>query len=245
MEFTYEWYEKLLNSLKKNGYEFCDYLNYDKTNKAVILRHDLDTSLKKGLEIAKLENKIGVTSYYFILLSTDFYNINSKKSLQIIKEIKRLGGKIGLHFDETKYSLNSKEDYIKYVNYELEILSKILEEKINVVSMHRPSKEFLEMDLEIENVVNSYQKKYFNDFKYVSDSRMNWRENVEEIIKSEKYKKLHILTHPFWYREKEETIERILEKFLKSSIEERYTQLEENVREFNKIISKEKLNEYR
>ena len=34
---------------------------------------------------------------------------------------------------EKKYNLKSKEDYIKYVNYELDILSKILEEKIDVV----------------------------------------------------------------------------------------------------------------
>ena len=61
--------------------------------------------------------------------------------------------------------------------------------------MHRPSKDFLEMDLEIPNVINSYQKKFFNDFKYVSDSRMSWRENVEEIVDSEKYSQLHILSY--------------------------------------------------
>lgn len=245
MEFTYLAYEKLIKQLKDKGYKFCDYTNYIDRNKVVILRHDIDTSLNKALEMAKLENSLGVSAYYFVLLSTDFYNINSEKSLKILKEIRQLGGKIGLHFDEKKYNLKSKEDYIKYVNYELDISSRVLEEKIDVVSMHRPSKDFLEMDLEIPNVINSYQKKFFNDFKYVSDSRMSWRENVEEIIDSEKYSQLHILTHPFWYSKKIESIEEKLEQFLKLSIKERYESLEDNIRDFEQIISKEKLNEYR
>lgn len=239
MEFTYLAYEKLIKQLKDKGYKFCDYTNYIDENKVVILRHDIDTSLNKALEIARLENSLGVSAYYFVLLSTDFYNINSEKSLKILKEIRQLGGKIELHFDEKKYNLKSKEDYIKYVNYELDILSKILEEKIDVVSMHRPSKDFLEMDLKIPNVINSYQKKFFNDFKYVSDSRMNWRENIEEIIDSEKYSQLHILTHPFWYSEKMESMEEKLEQFLKLATKERYESLEENIRDFEKIIKKE------
>ena len=245
MEFTYLAYEKLIKQLKDKDYKFCNYNNYIDENKVVILRHDIDTSLNKALEIAKLENVLGVSAYYFVLLSTDFYNINSEKSLKILKEIRKLGGRIGLHFDEKKYNLKSKEDYIKYVNYELDILSRVLEEKIDVVSMHRPSKDFLEMDLEIPNVINSYQKKFFNDFKYVSDSRMSWRENVEEIIDSKKYSQLHILTHPFWYSEKIESMEEKLEQFLKLAIKERYESLEDNIRDFEQIISKEKLNEYR
>lgn len=241
MEFTYLAYEKLIKQLKDKGYKFCDYTNYIGENKTVILRHDVDTSLNKALEMARLENSLGVSAYYFVLLSTDFYNINSEKSLKILKEIRQLGGRIGLHFDEKKYNLKSKEDYIKYVNYELDILSRVLEEKIDVVSMHRPSKDFLEMDLEIPNVVNSYQKKFFNDFKYVSDSRMNWRENVEEIIDSEKYSQLHILTHPFWYSEKIESMEEKLEKFLKLAIKERYESLEDNIRNFNSILRRENI----
>lgn len=245
MKFTYAAYKNMINLLKKNKYDFCDYIDYPTKEKAVILRHDIDTSLEKALELAKVENKLGVSSYYFVLLSTDFYNINSKKSIEILKEIESLGGKIGLHFDEVKYSMKTKEDYIKYVTYEMNILSEILEEKINVVSMHRPSKEFLEMDLEIPNIINSYQKKFFNDFKYISDSRMYWRENAEEVISSNDFKQLHILTHAFWYSELEETMENKLEKFLKKAIVERYNSLEDNIRDFDQIVRKEVLNEYR
>ena len=63
---------------------------------------------------------------------------------------------------------------------------------------------------------------------------MNWRENIEEIIDSEKYSQLHILTHPFWYSEKMESMEEKLEQFLKLATKERYESLEENIRDFEK-----------
>ncbi len=244
MDFTYKAYKEMIKKLLDKGYEISDYKNYKEKKKVVILRHDIDTSLEKALRIAEVEKELNVNSTYFILLSTDFYNINSEKSLRILKEIKRLGGKIGLHFDEKKYKISDKEEYIKYVNYELDILSKILNEKVDIVSMHRPSKEFLEMNLEIPNVINSYQKVFFNKFKYVSDSRMNWRENIEEIIENNQYKALHILTHPFWYEENEKTMEEKLKIFLNNATLERYSSLSENIRNFEEILSKETLNDY-
>ena len=68
LEFTYRAYQELIELLKKNNYEVCDYYNYKKFNKCVILRHDVDLSLEKALELAKLENSLGVYSTYYVLL---------------------------------------------------------------------------------------------------------------------------------------------------------------------------------
>lgn len=103
MKFTYEAYENMILSLKKNNYEIVDYKNYEGKERIVILRHDVDFSLEKALEMAELENKLNVSAIYFVLLSTDFYNVASKKSIEIIKKIINSGGTIGLHFDEQKY----------------------------------------------------------------------------------------------------------------------------------------------
>lgn len=244
MKFTYEAYENMILSLKKNNYEIVDYKNYEGKERIVILRHDVDFSLEKALEMAELENKLNVSAIYFVLLSTDFYNVASKKSIEIIKKIINLGGTIGLHFDEQKYQIETKKDLIKYIKYEADILSKIIEEKIDIVSMHRPSKKFLEMNLEIPEMINSYQKEFFKNFKYVSDSRMNWRENIEEIINSNKYEKLHILIHPFWYEEKEDTMRNRLKKFLENSVIDRYHTLDDNLKNLESVISKEEIKNY-
>ena len=42
-----------------------------------------------------------------------------------------------------------------------------------------------------------------------------------------------------------ENIEEKLESFLRLAVKERYESLNDNIRDFEKIISKEKLNEYR
>lgn len=244
MKFTYDAYKNMILKLKENNYEIVDYKNYEKKDKVVILRHDIDTSLEKALEMAKLENELNVSAIYFVLLSTDFYNVASKKSIEIIKKIINLGGIIGLHFDEQKYQVETKEDLIKYVKYEADILSKIIGEKIKIVSMHRPSKKFLEMNLEIPEMINSYQKEFFKNFKYISDSRMNWREDIEEIISGNEYEKLHILTHPFWYEEKENTMKNKLERFLENSIINRYNTLNDNFRDLESVISKEEIRNY-
>ena len=77
--------------------------------------------------------------------------------------------------------------------------------------------------------MNAYQQRFFNsEFKYLSDSRMRWRENIDEIIADDRFDKLQILTHPFWYNEKEKTIKEALREFVENAAVERYNALKEN-----------------
>jgi hypothetical protein len=102
--------------------------------------------------------------------------------------------------------------------------------------MHRPSQNILEANIDIPNVVNSYNHIFFKDFKYISDSRHHWRENADEIVSSKQHQKLHILTHPFWYNEKEETCREKLLKFIKNANIERYENMLDNFRNLNEFV---------
>lgn len=241
MHFTIEAYVKLIELLKSSDYQFCFYDDCNVVEKSVILRHDVDLSLDKAVEIAQVENQLGVKSTYFILLTTNFYNIFSKESYNKIKQIKDLGHVIGLHFDEKRYDITTIDEMENHILFELKMLGQLLNEQINVISMHRPSKLILENDIQIKDVINSYSKKYFKEMKYVSDSRMNWRENVIEIIESNHYKKLHILTHPFWYSVNEEQIKGKIKRFLQNAIIERYDHLKDNLTELHQIIEKKEI----
>lgn len=237
MEFTYDGYLRLIDLLKEKNYHFCDYLNFDKYDKTVIFRHDIDNSLNKALEIAKLEYENNITSTFFVLLSTNFYNVFSRESNEILKEIMELGHQIGLHFDEKRYEISSIKELEYWVERESDILRNAIDKEINVVSMHRPSKWILENDIQFKGIINSYSKKFLSDFKYLSDSRMHWREDVLGIIESEKYDKIHILTHSFWYSDKNETIDEKLVKFIDESKMERYFSLKDNIRDLDEIIN--------
>lgn len=219
MEFTYKEYESIIKELKDAGYDIVTYLNSDsKTGKRAILRHDVDLSLKKAQEFAKFEKKLGVSSTYYVLLTSNFYNVFDKNSRKAINTIIESGHDLGLHFDETQYKLdteiNRDKQLERLILKEAELLERITDYKIRTVSMHMPSRTTLESNLKIDGLINSYSKEFFSIWKYVSDSEMRWREDVFSIIKRKKHDKLHILTHPFWYaEEKEEKLEKVA-KFL-------------------------------
>ena len=121
------------------------------------------------------------------------------------------------------------------------MLEQAIETPIRTVSMHRPSKAVLNANMEFDGLVNSYSQKYFREWKYVSDSRMNWREDLSAIIESGEYDRLHILTHPFWYAEKCESTRNKLLRFIRSANITRYDMLNDNFRELSEFVRKNEI----
>lgn len=240
MEFTYDAYQRLLQSLHENGYHFASYHNWQEFNQSVILRHDIDTDISKALKMAQVEQEYGtgVSSTYFVLLTSDFYNVASMRNLRMLRAIIDCGHEIGLHFDEVQYpdAIGNVELLKKLIIKEAEILSELLGYKIAVVSMHRPSKQILDSNLQIPGIVNSYGEVFFKGFKYLSDSRRRWREPVEEIVASGHFQKLHILTHAFWYNEEELDIKQTVTGFIDRAVVDRYQTMSQNITDLEDIV---------
>ena len=209
MEFTYTGYQNLIQSLLHSNYEIVNYHNWKNKEKCAILRHDVDEDLGMAVKMAECEQSIGVQSTFFIMLTNDYYNVFSRESFNHIRDIIRCGHEIGLHFDEVRYPelSNNIEEIKNRILDECSVLGSAINAPVTTVSMHRPSKMVLASDLKIPGIVNSYGYDFFKGFKYVSDSRRCWREPVEEIIASGDYCRLHILTHAFWYHEKEKDMQ--------------------------------------
>lgn len=244
MEFTYDSYANLIKLLKEKNYNFADYHNYKQFNKCVILRHDIDYDLEKALPMAELEKTLGVKSTYFVLVTSDFYNVMSKSSQAILDSIQSMGHKIGLHFDEKRYEVDNNKwdrEWIKNcINSEAEVLSKLSIGGATIsVSMHRPSKHTLESDLQLDGMANSYSQEFFKHFKYLSDSRMNWREDPEEAIISGKYDRIQLLTHPFWYYKEPKSMEQIIREFIcgQSTVKRRYRNFGDNFSRLEEVIT--------
>lgn len=237
MKFTYDAYRQLILKLKENNYQFISYHNPFQYDRTVILRHDVDFDLEKAAKMAVLEKELQVSSTYFILLSTNFYNIHSASSKKWIFNILGNGHTIGLHFDETKYEEEDTQALEGRILDEIKIFNQELGENIiRSVSMHRPSKRMLESDLQPKGIINSYSRKFFEEYKYLSDSRMNWREDVFSVIDSFGNNHLHILTHPFWYSEEEKTMKEKLNEFLNASVEQRYIHMQENFTNLSEVL---------
>lgn len=247
MNFTYESYEELIQLLTKSEYHITDYQNYMTYEKCVILRHDVDNSLEKAVELAAFENHLKVHSTYFVLLATDLYNVSSVNSTKHLKKILSYGHEIGLHFDEIKYlsdemtTKNEQQILERAIEKEAEILSQLINVPITCVSMHRPSEKTLKMNLTPQNIINSYSDTFFQDFKYMSDSRRYWREPVKTVITSGIYPRLHILTHPFWYHEQEKSLQETVLQYVNLANKDRYKSLAENIRDLESIMKPEEV----
>lgn len=240
MKFTYEAYQELIALLRENGYTICGYHNYTQVQKSVIIRHDIDLQIEKAVKMAKLEYDINVRSTYFVLVCSNFFNIFSKRNQDYLREICAMGHDVGLHFDETKYDAE-QTDLVQAMEQEAALLEQCLGREVRSVSMHRPSKATLEADYKIAGgrIVNSYSAEFFHHHKYVTDSRRTWREDVTQIIKSGTYDRLHVLTHPFWYDEKEQSATDALKKFCTGRAEQCYDDLRDNMRDVEELLRKE------
>lgn len=236
MQFTYEEYRKLIASIESRKYVISSYHNWQDSSRCVILRHDIDYDLEKAVKLAQIEAEEQVQSTYFLLLRTNFYNPASKESLEKIRMIQSMGHEIGLHFDEKAYDFGTPEKTIERILRERDILSMITDTPVNVVSMHRPSRTTLEADLKIPGMINSYSKTFFRDFKYLSDSRCRWREPVLDIIQSNTYDRLHILTHAFWYGNEIQSMKKTVNDFIVHAQIERYGHMKNNITDLAAIV---------
>lgn len=247
MDFTYNGYRKMIYSLREHGYRICTYRNWQCEEQCVILRHDIDNSIEKALQLAEIEKEEDVISTYFVMVTSDFYNVFSKKNEEFLRGILSYGHNIGLHFDEMRYSdIFTPEDANDRIIKEAELLEKVIGEEVKEVSMHRPSKMILDADLKIsgggeKQLTNSYSLLYFKEFKYISDSRRRWREPVDEIISNKLYPKLHVLTHAFWYNDIEKDLRSSVLEFLNSGNRQRYETLLDNIIDLSSIVKMEEI----
>jgi len=244
MQFTYRDYSDLIEIIQKDGYTVTSYQDCEAIKRPCILRHDVDFDLQKALEFAEFEQAIGVKSTYFILCSSKFYNLLEKSSISAICGIHALGHDIGLHFDETNYPSGTEKMFLSAVEFELETMRKVLPLPIRSVSMHRPTKETLKKNwdfMALGGAINSYSEQFFQSYKYLSDSRMYWRENPFEIMAGGEHQKLHVLTHPFWYSEKVEDTRAKLLQFAKNATLDRYEAMNDNFRDLQEFVSREEL----
>ena len=242
-DFTYSSYSQLLANIAKSGYTFTNYHDYEKVSNPCILCHDVDFDMGKAYKLANIEVEAQYPIYttYFILINTNFYNVFSSTVNSIIKKIIKMGHEIGLHFDETFYSEPTPSQMEKHIQKEVTLLEQIIEEPVRSVSMHRPSKLTLEANISIPGVINRYSKIFFNEFKYLSDSRHTWREDVESIVSMKRHNKLHILTHPFWYTEGEMSCKEKLSSFINDANLRRYDEMNKNFSNLNEFFHEDEV----
>lgn len=205
--------------------------SFDLTKKnQLILRHDIDFDIKAAYEIAVIEHELNVKSTFFFLLRGDFYNLINSENYDLVKKIESLGHKISLHYDIEIYTNPQKE-----LIAEIKIFEDFFNTKIDIISIHRPSRDFLKNPNNYFNVTNTYEDKYFKKISYFADSGGRFR--FGNPLESPDYKLNHniqLLTHPIWWTSSLSSVDDILNQLIKSRKSDLKLLLGKNVKTFQK-----------
>jgi hypothetical protein len=186
--FTFSHYFDVLRRAKENHTRIVPVGEFSRVKHKgnfILLRHDIDISLRHALRMALLEHRHHIRSTYFVLLHSEFYNALSAESVGIIREISSLGHEIGLHYD-TNFSAVLSE--------EANILSSITGQQVSTIARHNPS---------VTPPSKRQAGKRFQDVKdipatYLSDSVQHWRKGCMCNHVDGK-SRLQILIHPVWW----------------------------------------------
>lgn len=213
--FSLDGYNQMLSDLMDRGYSFCNYEEADtrlaQGDPFVVLRHDIDISLRPALEIARLEHERGVQAIYFVLLRSPFYNALSRENAEIISQIYDYGHQIAAHIDLTFYD----NDCARALS-EIELFARFYPYiNTDLMTLHSPyDLKRIPID-QVPELHRVYASAIKGDVAYISDSTGRWRYGTP--FESEAFKKrqpMQLLTHPIWWIQEGDSPADKLERWL-------------------------------
>jgi hypothetical protein len=211
-QFSPAAYAALIKNLRACGYEACGFAEAEIVKRHLIVRHDVDFSLAAALSMAENERALNLSSTYFILLRTEFYNPLSGEGLAALRKILELGHAIGLHFDAALYPADRVEEE---AGRECALLEAALGRPVALVSFHRPAPNLIGQADRLAGRINAYGGRFVREIGYCSDSRGAWRHGspLDHPAVAEG-RALQLLVHPFWWTEPMLPPEERLRRFL-------------------------------
>ena len=216
--FTINHWSAVIKQAQRMGYRFYFFNDYAKRTleeeRIILLRHDIDVSLKMAVLLAKVETALGVPATYFIRVHSSFYDTLTKESLDYLRTLAKMNVEIGLHYERQFYEAIG-EDHMEMLTKDARALSDILGRPIKGCAAHRGGSL---PPFDITTVqraglsYEAYAPPFFKDVKYISDSKGYWREGCL-CQWLERANHLTVLTHPVWWfdldMEKDQLLSRI------------------------------------
>lgn len=179
---------------------FADYLEHPR-KKVILLRHDVDVSLKYAMQLAEIEYRLGVTSTFFVRLYSDFYNPLKGADIGRLLELAEMEFEVGLHQELCKFT-DHKPEALKRLTREKLLLETLLGRPLWGVSTHLPKRNTIPLTPEfLAETGFKYRPggELFNkDAIFISDSNNRWKTfSFEEAL--ERSDKILANIHPVWW----------------------------------------------
>jgi hypothetical protein len=232
IEFTHQGYLALLGFIKDLHYEIVCFRDLPQDGSYVILRHDVDFSPEKALEMARLDHQFGARSTFFFLLTSPYYNILSKSGVECVEQITKLGHECGLHYDCEGFEHLSSETRRRRVHHFAECLEDATGTPIKTIAQHKPAHSSVRE--EFSSYLDAYSVPFFEDMGYISDSRGTFRvSDVHEFFR--RNPRSQMVIHPIWWHAQKKSrseVFRFIEKTISMRIEGLLKSESESIQEF-------------
>jgi len=209
LAYTFDAYRDVLTGLAERGYDFVGF-DGDVGDGEVLLRHDVDLSLDRALEMARVEAGLGVRSTYYVLVTAPVYDVISPHGRHVLRQIADLGHDVGLHFNaHGRWTCAPADDVLAHhVDNERGVLERWVNGIVEPFSFHRPPDWAL--GRRFDGLTHTYQPRYFSDVAYVSDSNQKWR--TDPPFPDGPPEAMQILVHPGLWGPEDRSLDAVFER---------------------------------
>jgi hypothetical protein len=211
LDFTHASYLALIAHIRELGHAVGSFeqILAAPPESYVLLRHDIDFSLERGVEMAELDRQAGVTSTFFILLTSPYFNVLSEQGSASVRAIRAMGHEIGLHIDLTGFELLSPAQQQDKIARLAAVLCNISTCDVRSIAQHRPASTLVRVHS--PGFVDAYEDRHYTEIGYISDSRRVFvRPNVYDFFRE--HRRSQLLIHPLWWTASEQTRSSIFEE---------------------------------
>ena len=188
--FVYKDWEIFCLKIKKLGIKSItafDALKYSKTKENyVIIKHDVETNVKKALKLAYIENKFGLKATYYV----QSYLLENEDNTRNLKKILNLGHEVTYHYDVLDSNNGNFQD--AQIEFDKTLIEfEKLGMKVKTVCPHgnpvkkrsgwSSNKDFFRNKFiktryfEIADIVVNTEKFINNELIYISDAGFEWK----------------------------------------------------------------------
>lgn len=202
-DFTHGHFSECID-LAKRKFRFIGYDEIEDSDRFILWRHDVDFSMHMAAKLAEIEASKGIKATYFVYPHSEFYNLFEKEIFELVKTIQNFGHDLGLHFDSHFYEMTSIEDLEAALNREKQLLETYFQTHVKVFSFHNNNDFTMSCEeWSYSGMINTYAKRFKQEIGYCSDTQGIWRfSRLFDLLESNQYKNLQVLTHPEWWQEK-------------------------------------------
>ncbi len=204
--FTLERYATYLEAALAGGYRFARFDELDSAPPLVLLRHDVDYSPPRAVEMARLEARMGVAATYCVHASCPWYDAAEAPHREAIEQVLEQGHALGLHFDASEIADDAA--VVAGVAADVARLERLFGVTVTPVSFHMPGRRPVGGVGLPAGLVNTYAPRFFDEIAYLSDSNQDWRGNDDPaaLLRERYAERVQMLIHPFWWRDRYGTI---------------------------------------